>query len=166
MEGAVMAMGIGGLGSSKAGINVTPLIDVLLVLLVIFIMVAPVLTRAMPSRLPSLADTPLAPEEAARQVVVHLSEDGGIRVNGVEVAPELLAGRLKEAWMPQPGSDAGQAGRATHPAGVVFLDADAEVAYGAVIGLMDRCRDAGATLIGFVPGDLPASPQPRDELSE
>ncbi|MCK4413411.1 MAG: biopolymer transporter ExbD, partial [Candidatus Eisenbacteria sp.] len=140
-----MAMGFGGLGGlaqSQSRINVTPLIDVLLVLLIIFIMVAPALTMALPSEIPLEADQPLPAEYTERQLVVHVCADGHLLLNREEVALRNLPDLLHEILTQRGGRK------------VVFLDADHGVSYGAVIEVMDLCRDGGVETIGLIPDSI------------
>lgn len=147
-----MAMGLGGarglgelpggLGRRQSKINVTPLIDVLLVLLIIFIMVAPALTMALPSEIPRVADETLPAEYSQGELVVHLSADGMLRLNREPVRPAELPDRLAQIFLHRDGPP------------VVFLDAERQTPYGAVIELMDLCREGGAQKIGMIPDSL------------
>jgi biopolymer transport protein ExbD len=139
-------MGIGGYDGGHSRINVTPLIDVLLVLLVIFIMVAPVVTTAVTPQLPLQAESPLSPEDAERQLVVHVAADGGVRLNREDLERADLPGRLREVLARRGGER------------VVFLDAADGARYGAVVEVMDLCRDGGAEAIGAVPDSIGARP--------
>jgi len=133
-----MAMGITGLDERRSRINMTPLIDVLLVLLVIFIMVAPVMTKALQSELPRRADGTLPPEFAESQLVLRICADGRLLLNHEAAEPGELPARLHAAFGTRGG------------ARVVFVDAEEMVPYGKVIEVMDMCRDAGAEMIGIV----------------
>ncbi len=138
-----MDKGLEGLGNLRSTINVTPLVDVLLVLLIIFIMVTPILTKALQSNIPYKVNQPLPAEYAERQLVVHVGTDGQLRLNREEVELSGLSGRLREIFAQRGG------GRR-----VVFLDADESVAYGTVITVMDLCRDGGASTIGVIPDSI------------
>jgi biopolymer transport protein ExbD len=137
-----MAMGLTGLGRSQSSINVTPLIDVLLVLLIIFMMVAPILTKAMWSDIPRKANQSLPAEYAEKQLVLRVCADGRLLLNREELDSPGLPGRLREVF-------ARRSGRR-----VIFLDADQDVLYGTVIAVMDLCRDAGAQTIGVIPDSI------------
>jgi biopolymer transport protein ExbD len=140
-----MAMGVGGLGQSRSSINVTPLVDVLLVLLIIFIMVTPILTKAMQSDIPRTVEEPLPAEYAQRQLVVHVCADGRLLLNREEVGLSSLPGRLRQVLAQRGGQR------------VVFLDADEAVSYGTVVEVMDLCRDGGVETIGVIPDSIGAS---------
>ena len=138
-----MASGFEGLGQSRSTINVTPLVDVLLVLLVIFIMVTPILTKALPSDLPQKADQPLPPEHAEKQLVVHVCADGRLLLNREEVELSNLSSRLREIFAQRVGGER-----------VVFLDADRASSYGTVVNVMDLCRNGGVETIGVIPDSI------------
>jgi biopolymer transport protein ExbD len=137
-----MAMGLGGLGRSQANINVTPLIDVLLVLLIIFMMVAPILTKAMLTDIPRKVDHPLPAEYAEKQLVVHVLADGRLLLNREEIGLTNLPDRLREVFAQRSGQR------------VLFLDAEEDVLYGTVVAVMDLCRDGGAQTIGVIPDSI------------
>ncbi len=137
-----MAAGFDGLGKCRASLNVTPLVDVLLVLLIIFIMIAPVLTKALQSEIPQKVATPLPEDYVKRQLVLHVGADGSLVLNREKIDLELLPARLEEVF-------ARRGGRR-----ILFLDADAAVAYGTVVEVMDRCRDGGAMTIGVIPDSI------------
>jgi len=65
-----MAVGLGGLDQTKSDINVTPLIDVLLVLLVLFMIITPLLTKALDSAIPKTSEQTLPPEFSEKQLVL------------------------------------------------------------------------------------------------
>lgn len=137
-----MAMGLGGLSQNQSSINVTPLIDVLLVLLIIFMMVTPILTKAMRSDIPQKVDQPLPAEYTEKQLVVRVAADGRLFINREEVGLTTLPDRLREIFAKRGGKR------------VIFLDADNRVFYGTVIEVMDLCRDGGAETIGVVPDSI------------
>ena len=141
-----MAMGLGGPDQHQSGINVTPLIDVLLVLLVIFIMVAPIMTKALPSAIPQKADHPLPAEHAEQQLVVRVCADGRLLLNREEIGLSSLPSRLQELFTLRGGER------------VIFLDADPSVIYGTVVEVMDLCRDAGVETIGVIPDSIGVDP--------
>ena len=130
--------GPGPAGQLRSEINVTPFIDVLLVLLVIFIMVTPLLTTAMDSSIPTRAErgTP----DPGEQLVLRIRGGGGCVLNHDVVSRAQLYRRLREALA---------RGSARH---VLFLDPDDRVPYGIVIEVMDLCRSAGNWEIGLITG--------------
>jgi|WetSurMetagenome_2_1015567.scaffolds.fasta_scaffold118478_2 biopolymer transport protein ExbD len=142
-----MAMGSGGgLNQNQSSINVTPLIDVLLVLLIIFMMVTPILTKALQSDIPQKVDQPLPAEYTEKQLVVRVTADGRVMLNRDEATMSGLPGMLREIFAQRGGKK------------VVFLDADNSVPYGTVIEVMDLCRDGGVETIGVVPDSIGVNP--------
>jgi biopolymer transport protein ExbD len=137
-----MAMGTGGLNNTHSSINITPLIDVLLVLLIIFMIVTPILTKGMQSDIPQKVNQPLPPEYTEKQLVVHIGADGGLTINRDAVGLLDIAGRLRDIFAQRGGKR------------LLFLDADNAVPYGTVIQVMDLCRDGGAETIGVVPDSV------------
>lgn len=137
-----MAMERDGLDQLRASINVTPLVDVLLVLLIIFIMVAPILTKAVRSDIPQKAAGPLPAEYAERQLVIHVCADGRLLLNREEIALSNLSNRLHEVFALRGGER------------LIFLDADPDVVYGTVVAVMDLCRDGGVQTIGVIPDSI------------
>jgi len=135
-----MAMKSGAGNGSKSEINVTPLVDVVLVLLIIFMVVTPVLRVGHEAAIPPPAPAG-TPATAAEEIVVRLEVDGGLFINSERVEPGSFAVRLREAVR----------GRANRPTFVAAADA---VPYQKVMGLMDACRDAGASNLAVVVNDL------------
>jgi len=113
----------------QASINVTPLVDVLLVLLVIFMVVTPMLRQNLPVDLPRVAHE--GPQPPPGQVTLAATADGRLLLDGTPVDES----RLAEAVAHQP---------------VVFLEADRALPYARVVDLMDTCRAAGVERIGVV----------------
>ena len=113
----------------QATINVTPLVDVLLVLLVIFMVVTPMLKRDLPIDLPvaANADERIEPDD----LTLTATGDGKLLVNGREIAESGLADAVRD-----------------RP--VVFLEADRSLSYARVVDLLDACRSAGVARIGVV----------------
>ncbi|MBI1182051.1 MAG: protein TolR [Alphaproteobacteria bacterium] len=124
-----------------AEINVTPLVDVMLVLLIIFMITAPLLLSNVPLELPRLAGPSVQrPEEP---LVVSLNRDGGIFLKDQQVTLDELAGRLR-ALAP------GRRGE------VIFVRGDKGVDYGAVMELLGAVGKAGFARISLVADTPPA----------
>lgn len=116
-------------------INMTPLIDVMLVLVVIFILTAPLLTSSIRLDLPRTAGT--TPGTAPHSITVVLDKNSRVLVDEVPLSQPALAQRL-------------QAIAATHPDTELQLRADAAVPYGRVVEVMGAAHQAGLHRIGFV----------------
>lgn len=134
----------------KAEINVTPLVDVVLVLLIIFMVVTPLLKQEVPIELP-LAEQSRGAEDAG-QVTVSLTADGRRLINGEVVPSDSLVERLTAMY-------------AERPQKTIFLEADRTLSHGQVVDLMDDCRAAGIVQIGVVtkkdqPPSAPIAPTP------
>ncbi|TDX67234.1 biopolymer transport protein ExbD/biopolymer transport protein TolR [Methylosinus sp. sav-2] len=123
-----------------AEINVTPLVDVMLVLLIIFMVTAPLLAKGMKVNLPqSKAAQPLNPKEP---IVVAVSKDGKVALGADEVSPEALVDGIK-AMM---GSDTSR---------IVHVRGDKEANYGEVIAVMDKLATNGITHIAILTDSRP-----------
>jgi biopolymer transport protein TolR len=121
-----------------AEINVIPLVDVVLVLLVIFMVTAPMLYRGMDIQLPKSATNTIKPEE---RVVLTIERDQRIYLDKDQVPLVQL----------QPRLDAMQR---KNPELSVFLRADRDVPYGTVIQVMDGVKKAGIDKLGMVTDPL------------
>ena len=120
--------------SMMGEINVTPLVDVVLVLLLIFMVTAPMMSRGIDVSLP-VADQPQIPQED--RVTVSVREDGRVFVGSDVVNIVLLEDKLRGLTSGRPDS-------------VVFLRADEGLRYGEVIRVVDVIKRAGIDRIGFV----------------
>ena len=116
-------------------INVTPLVDVMLVLLVIFMLTAPLLTSAVRLELPS-ADAPPA-ATAPAPLTLALDAKGELFLNDRPLSPEQLRARLQDIARLNPETE-------------LQLRADQALAYGKVVEVMALAQKAGLSRIGFV----------------
>ncbi len=126
--------GRGGRNRPMAEINIAPLVDVMLVLLIISMLATPMLERGIRLELPA---TKTATEIEESRVVVSLDREGRIRINDDPVHPDLLERRMKALAERAPGE-------------TVFLRADRLLPYGEVLLVMDRIRTAGVTRVALV----------------
>jgi biopolymer transport protein TolR len=132
-----MAMDLGGAkGGVKSDINVTPLCDVMLVLLIIMMIVAPLLQQGVSVTLPKASNTVDKPEVQG-QTVVAIARDKTMYVNAKPVQEAELATKINELL-----ENAKEK--------VVLIKADTEVEYGAVMAAMDQLRQAGIEDIGLI----------------
>ena len=139
-----MSMDVGGAkGGVKADINVTPLVDVMLVLLIIMMIVAPMLQKGVDVKLPTAANRTDKPD-TQDQVVVGVTSSGQLYLNSVSVSDEELATRAKEAL---------EIAREK----IVYLKADQDASYGRVMDAMDALREAQIEDIGLIADPEPGS---------
>jgi biopolymer transport protein TolR len=132
-----MAMDLGGAkGGVKSDINVTPLVDVMLVLLIIMMLVAPMLQQGVAVRLPTASNTVDKPE-TQEQTVLAISKDKSFYLNAKPVSEGEMATRLNEILENKKEK-------------VVLIKADEEVEYSAVMTAMDQLRNAGIEDIGLI----------------
>ena len=117
-------------------INVTPFVDVMLVLLIIFMGAAPMLTVGVPVELPKTAANAL-PTEKEEPLTVTLTADGKLMLQDTEIPPEQLINKLK-AIAVERSSDR------------VFLRADGAIAYARVVQVMGALNAGGFSNIGLV----------------
>jgi biopolymer transport protein TolR len=120
--------------SSLAEINVIPLVDVVLVLLLIFMLTAPMMYRGIDVNLPKTSGKPTAIEE---RLVLTLTKDRHLFLNDRVLPLTVLEPRLRELLK----------GRTDK---TIFIKADKELAYGYVVETMDRVRRAGVERVGMV----------------
>jgi biopolymer transport protein ExbD len=132
-----MAMDVGGAkGGVKSDINVTPLVDVMLVLLIIMMLVAPMLQKGVDVKLPEAGNTVDKPE-TQNQTVVAITRNRELYVNAVPVREEDLTARVQDAL-----EDTTEK--------IVLIKADEEAPYSAVMGAMDKLREAQIEDIGLI----------------
>ncbi len=132
-----MSMDVGGAkGGVKSDINVTPLVDVMLVLLIIMMIVAPMLQKGANVRLPVASNSADKPETSG-QTVVQITADGGFWVNGVRVPDTDLRSRVEDILE-------GKTER------IVLIKADEDAPYGKVMDAMDELRGAGIEDMGLI----------------
>lgn len=118
-----------------AQINITPLVDVMLVLLVIFMITAPMLQQGVNVSLPKATAKPLG--DVQTQVVLAVTSDGTVRIDGTPTAINDLAGKLTALLNPDPSRP-------------VHVRADKDVPYGRVAEVMAAVQRAGAKKIGMI----------------
>jgi biopolymer transport protein ExbD len=130
-------MDVGGAkGGVKSDINVTPLVDVMLVLLIIMMIVAPMLQQGINVRLPVATNTTEKPETQG-QTVIAIGANRAMYLDAKPVLEQDLATRVNEALENKTEK-------------IVLIKADEEVDYGAVMAAMDQLRAAGVEDVGLV----------------
>ena len=141
-----MAIQMGKTGRSEVSdINMTPMIDVLLVLLVIFMIAQPLLQKTIDVQLP-IENTRSAAQLSAH-IVLEIDAAGAYTINTQPVAPDRLQARLEDIYRDRPDK-------------VLFVKAEPDVIYQDVIGALDAARGAGITVLGAVLPKQVALPPP------
>jgi biopolymer transport protein TolR len=136
-----MSMSAGGDKGLTNEPNVTPMIDVLLVLLIIFMMIIPLSRKAIDVQLPDPTPTKEPPNSKPDQIVLEVLPGAGGATFAINKAPVDHAGlgqRLKEIYEPRPEK-------------IIFIKGDPDVTYQDVIFAMDMARGAGVKVIGAAP---------------
>jgi len=133
--------GAGGVGKGASSeINVTPLIDIVLVLLIIFMVMTPMTLKELTAAIPRKATEEGAPPPATPPIVVRLDASGDLFLSGEPVSPEALPPAVAERLRPDRKK-------------IVFFDVDDSASYGRAVKLMDLCKGAGAKVLGIVTRD-------------
>ncbi len=118
-----------------SNINVTPFVDVMLVLLVIFMVTAPIIQQGVEVNLPQAKASPVVGE--ADPLIVTVRKDGRVYLNDNEMTPAELGAKLR-------------ANRRLDPRKPVYLRADRDVRYGSVIAAIGEIKDAGIEKLGMM----------------
>jgi biopolymer transport protein TolR len=136
-----MAMTAGKTGALTNDINVTPMIDVLLVLLIIFMMVIPMSRKALDLQLPDPTPQPENTGPPPSQIVLEVLPGNVFKINSQPVPRAELGKKLKEIYDPRPDK-------------IIFVKGDPKVKYDDVITAMDLARGAGVKVIAATPKDV------------
>lgn len=126
----------GGRHETKSEINVTPLVDVMLVLLIIMMLVAPMLQKGVDVRLPEAGNTTDKPE-TQEQTVLAVTADKRFYVNGLQVPEFELLSRIQSALEEKREK-------------VVLIKGDTDAPYSTIMTVMDRLREAQIEDIGLI----------------
>ena len=135
-----MSMAVGGSkGGSMSDINVTPMADIMIVLLIIFMVITPMLQKGVDVKLPTAGNTKEKKDEP-KTITVAVKKDSSIFLGGVRVEKQPdLVGLLKEKL-----EDVPEGSR------IVYLKADAELAYSEVMKVMDLVCEVGAEEVALI----------------
>jgi biopolymer transport protein TolR len=131
----------GGAGGIRSEINITPLVDVVLVLLIIFMVAVPLLQMGYPVQVPPKVQSQVPQPQQNDQIIVRIDAQGNPFINKNQIDKADFPGRLRQALT----------GRSQK---VVFFAADGELPYDTVATFMDICRNNGAENLGIVFDDL------------
>jgi biopolymer transport protein TolR len=133
-----MAMTAGRGGGAQSDINVTPLVDVVLVLLIIFMVVTPLLQVNLDAQIPEKPTGPPPPPSDLPQVVISVKRDG-IYLNVDKVTEEQLSQRLTDMMKGRKAADK-----------TAFVSGEDALAFDSVIRVMDIARGAGVDKVGII----------------
>ncbi len=132
-----MSMDVGGAkGGMKADINVTPLVDVMLVLLIIMMLIAPMLQKGVDVKLPQAANTTDKPE-TQEQTVVAIDASRQLFLNGIRIREDDLRTQIETLMESRTEK-------------IVLIKADVDAPYSSIMATMDRLREANIENIGLI----------------
>jgi biopolymer transport protein ExbD len=118
--------------------NVVPMIDIMLVLLIIFMIMQPMMRKAVDLQLPDPTPSVVTANQASDQIVLEVLEDGTFALNKEPLTKDNLSTRLTEVYENRPDK-------------IIFLKGEDKVMYQDVISAMDIARGAGVKVIGIPP---------------
>jgi biopolymer transport protein ExbD len=135
-----MSMNVGGTkGGSMADINVTPMADIMIVLLIIFMVITPMLQKGVDVRLPTAGNTKERKDEP-KTIIVAVKQDSTTYLNGIKIDNQAdLVKSIKERL--EEMADTSK---------VVYLKGDENLPYSEIMKVMDFCREAGVEEIALI----------------
>lgn len=137
-----MAFGGNSGGGVRSDINITPLVDVVLVLLIIFMVMTPTLLKEVDVKVPEKADVETnATPSSTEEIVVTVTSQGRVQLNHEPMEEAQLADRVREAMSARSEKR-------------MFFEIDDEAIYGDAMHVMDICRGAGVKTLGLMTKSL------------
>jgi biopolymer transport protein TolR len=133
-----MSMAVGGKGGAIADINVTPMADIMIVLLIIFMVITPMLQKQGNLKLPGAANTKERKDEP-KSVAIGIEKSGRIFLGTKPIEMNELVPQLREKLEDLPDQEK-----------MIFLRADEALEYSEVMKVMDLCREAGVEEISLI----------------
>jgi len=121
----------------RSDINITPLVDVVLVLLIIFMVATPMLIKDLDLTVPEKADVQVATPTTANQVVVSVTKEGQVQINREPIVESQFGEKIHDLMTARSEK-------------LVFFDVDDDANYGDTMHLMDVARGAGAKTLGIM----------------
>src|SRR5471032_1788491 len=135
-----MGMDVGAKKGPRSDINITPLVDVVLVLLIIFMVLTPLMEKEMIVRVPEDDKTelqpPMDPKDLPQQTILRVKEDGRFFVNSEALTDENMVERLKVYYRQAKSL------QEKHGPPVIFFDADDKARYGKAVKALDAIRES------------------------
>lgn len=132
-----MSMAAGGSKGAKSDINVTPLVDVCLVLLIIFMVMVPRTVPELSVRVPPESKTPHRQKPTQETLVIGLTKDGGVTLNRNPIDRTKLSEEITRQLEVRDKK-------------VVFVDFDDDAKYGKAVEVLDLAKEAGAEVLGIM----------------
>ena len=138
-------MQVGGSGSMNSDINVTPLVDVVLVLLIIFMVITPVVQMGYLVKVPPKAPANLPPSAVQDQIILRLVGEGRVMINKEEMTMEQFPARVRDILKGNTSK-------------MVFFSGSRDVDYDTTMRFLDVARASGAKNIGIIVEDPTSTP--------
>ena len=136
-----MSMSVGNRKGLKSEINITPYIDILLVLLIIFMVVTPIRQRDLKVRVPE-PPPPVAPiQVSSNAIVVTVGDHAEIEINKIPTDFNSLGSKLREIYSTRANKD-------------MFISASSRLAFGDVVRVIDISKGAGVSEVGLICEEL------------
>ena len=145
-------MQVGGSGSMRSDINITPLVDVVLVLLIIFMVLTPVVQMGYLVKVPPKAPANLPPSAVQDQIVLRLQPEGRVLINKDEMGINEFPARIRDIMRGNTSK-------------MVFFSGSRDVDYEATMNFLDLARSSGAKNIGIIVED-PVSSAPAQAIGQ